>query len=443
MALVGVTAALAMIAPPAGAVVVQEPNGQRAGLALVHGVDPASVPGSQVRRGVASAFAAAGNLNYNGGPVLHGITPYLIFWGPSGRISAADEALYARFFSDSAADSGKATNIWAVDRQFTDSTGFANYAQTWNSTHAIVDTHPYPAKSSQCTEASYAGETACLYDSQIQAEVARLKTADALPSGLTGSAPIYFVVTPQTVNSCFSDNSTCGDNAYCAYHSSFTASGKTLLYADMPTLLAVQDPKGCQADGNSAVQHPNARPAADVVLKAMSHEASETITDPLGNAWFNSNSGNEDGDQCNFAGSFSPDNGTNPNAFKPYLGGSATAGTLYNQLIHFDRYYIQSEWSNGDVNCKMQPTAATLTAAFTAPASAAHGTPVSFKPAGSSSAAGYTSTTWSFGSAQAFSRTGPTTVSHTFPKAGTFSVTLTVVDKYGNLKAVSHTITVS
>ena len=446
MALVGAAAALAAIAPAAGAVVVQEANGQRAGLALVNGVNPASVPGNQAGRGPASPFSANGNLDYNGGPVLHGVTPYLVFWDPAGQISAADQALYARFFSDSAADNGKATNIWAVDRQFTDSTGFANYAQTWKSTHAIIDTQPYPT-AGQCTEASYTGETACLYDSQIQAEVARLKTADGLPTGLTGHAPIYFVVTPPTVNSCFSNNSTCADNYYCAYHSSFTASAKTLLYADMPTLLAVHDPKGCQYDNNSAVQDPNARPIADVVLKAMSHEASETITDPLGNAWWNTSSGNEDGDNCNFYGStVNPNGGSNPNAFQPYLGGTAATGTLYNQLIHADKYYIQSEWSNGDVNCKMQPTAATLTAAFTAPATAAHGTPVSFNPAGSSSSAGYTSTTWSFGSAVVFTRSGPATISHTFPAsmAGkTVKVTLTVVDRYGNLKSVSHTINIT
>src|SRR5262249_30808758 len=145
---------------------------------------------------------------------------------------------------------------YGVNRQFTDTTGFADYSQTWASDHAITDTHSYPVSSSQCTENSGFTETVCLFDSQIQAEVARVVAADGLPTGLAGSAPIYFVVTPPTVNSCF-NNSECADNVFCAYHSDFSSNSQEVLYADIPTILAQNDPKSCQVDGHTPVQAPN------------------------------------------------------------------------------------------------------------------------------------------------------------------------------------------
>jgi hypothetical protein len=289
-AAVGALVLPGVLTPGAGAVVVQVGPNQRAGVMPAWGVNPASIPGSYARRGPANIFMAGGNLDYHGGPVLHGEAPYLIFWDPGSQIPAADKTLYERFFADGAIDSGMTTNVYSVDRQFTDSTGFADYNQAWLSSHAITDTQAYPS-TGQCTENAGFTETACLFDSQIQAEMARLVTANALPTGITGNAPIYFVVTPPTVNSCFANNTTCADNVFCAYHASFGSGASTLLYADMPTVFDANHPKGCQADNNTAVQAPNGRPVADVNIKAMSHEYNETITDPLGNAWWNSSSG--------------------------------------------------------------------------------------------------------------------------------------------------------
>lgn len=440
-------------ASTAGAVIVHLRNGQTVGVTPMKGVSSTSIPGSVARSRTASPFSTSDNLSWHSGPVLHGVKPYLIFWDPSGTgISSADRALYERFFADSAAASGQSTNVWGVDRQFTDSTGFANYSQAWTPTQAINDTHAYPT-TGQCTESSYAGETACLYDGQLQAEVQRLITASALPDGIGGQAPLYFIVTPPTVNTCFSNNSTCADNYYCAYHGSFTdTASHTVLYADMPTVLDVNDPKGCQSDNNAAVQAPNGASSvtADVVLKAVSHEESETITDPVnGTGWWNTSNGQEDGDQCNFTGAYDPANDANPNAFLPTLGGSAagspTYGTLYNQLINSNQYYIQSEWSNGDGNCQMQPTSSAISAAFTGPSTmVSPETAVNFDPTASSSAGGYTSTTWNFGDgSSSFSASAPALKSHTFSTPGNYTVTLTLVDKYGNLSTVSHVVQVA
>ena len=307
--------------------------------------------------------------------------------------------------------------------------------------------HAYPS-SGQCAENAGFTETACLTDTQLQAEIARLVAANNLPTGLTGQAPIYLVVTPPTVNSCLSGNQ-CLDNYYCAYHGQFSDGASTVLYADIATVLDANQPKDCQQDGNTAVQAPNAAPngqpsrTVDVALKAMSHEFSETITDPLANAWWDSASGNEDGDNCNFSGAFDPQSGNNPNAFTPTLGGAASVGTLYNQLINGDEYYTQSEWSNGSNTCLMYPPNATLTAAFSASARAGVATPVSFDPGASTSSNGYTSATWNFGDGSTSFMVGaPQTVSHSFSSPGAYTVKLTLVDQNGNLSTVSHAITI-
>jgi PKD repeat protein len=450
---VAVVATLAVLAPGAGAVLVHVGHGQVAGVTPIKGVNPASIPGSFAKRGLsANPFSTNGNLDYHGGPVVHSSAPYLIFWDPSSAIPSAEKTDLENYFADSAADSGRSTNVFGVDRQFTDSSGFANYAMTWASSHAITDTQAYPT-TGNCTATPVYSETVCLTDSQLQAEVARLVAADGLPTdgtsgALTANAPIYEVVTPPSVNSCFDSppNTQCADNTFCAYHSSFTnGGGALLLYANIATVIAANNPKSCQFDNNPEVQEPNGNQIGDVTTKYMSHETNETITDPQGTAWWDSASGNEDGDNCNFWGAtVDPQGSSNPNAFEPTLGGTAAGGDLYDQVINGGHFYTQTEWSNGNVNCEAQPAAAALSAAFTAPATAAPSTSISFNPSTSSSTQGYTSTTWNWGDgSSSFSTAGPTTISHTFAVAGNYTVTLTLVDTYGNLSTVSHSIDIS
>lgn len=437
---------MGVFAPSAGAVLVRMSNGRLAGVTPHAGVNPASMPGSLARRGLsARPFATPdnGSLTYNGGPVLHGSAPYLVFWDPGHKISATDKALYERYFADVAAATGQATNVFAVGRQYTDSTGFADYKVSYAPSQAITDTRAYPS-SGQCTENHGYTESACLYDSQLTAELRRLISADSLPIGTTGNAPIYFVITPPDVNSCESDNTSCADNLFCAYHSSFGSGATTVLYANIPTLPAATSPKLCQADQYGKVQSPNGNPVPDVAIKYISHEFNETITDPLGNAWFDSASGNENGDNCNaYSSPSDPAGGSDANAFLPTLGGSSAAGTLFNQTINGNRYYTQSEWSNGNVNCEMQPTSHRISAAFNAPTVVSPGQSASFNPSASSSAGGYTSTTWSYGDGTgAFSRSAPATVSHSFGAPGIYTVSLTLVDDYGDLSMISRSVKV-
>jgi PKD repeat protein len=436
-------------APAAHAVVVRE-HGHLAGVTPRRGVSPASLHGSLAATPFAVGFSSNGNLDYNGGPVVHSSAPYVILWTPSGEtISTSTSNLISRYFTDVAADSGRASNVYGVDRQYTDATGFADYAQTFSSSNqVIVDTHAYPAKDAANCDKTL---STCVTDTQLQQEAARLISADALPtdgpissSELASNAPIYFFVLPADVNVCF-DSLTCADNVFCAYHSAFTDGGSNVLYAAIPTYLAQNHPKGCQSDGNPAIQEPNGDQVGDVALSAVSHEDNETITDPLpGKGWFDTTSGNENGDNCAFFGPFNPAAGQNPNAWTPTLGGDAGLGTLFDQLINGDPYYIQSEWSNGDVNCEIRPSSGTIVASFAASAPDFIGAAVSLDPSPSASTHPISSATWNFGDGTSTFGTGPPAlVSHPYAHAGTYTVTLTLVDDRGNLQAASREITVT
>jgi PKD repeat protein len=245
---------------------------------------------------------------------------------------------------------------------------------------------------------------------------------------------VYFVVLAPYVNACASGLG-CASSDFCAYHTYLNDAGENVMYAVMPTLSAGagRDPKDCQWDGNARLQTPNGD-AGDLLVSSLSHEDNETITNPLLNAWYVSSTRSEDGDMCSSTGPFAPDQGENPLAYRPVLGGSASAGTLYDQVLSGDRYYLQSEWSNGAGGCALRPGKASLTSAFTA---SINGTSVQLNPAATTSSGGYSSETWDFGDGSPSAFTAdpghPAEIAHTFPGPGVYNVSLTVVDRLGNL----------
>jgi hypothetical protein len=98
---------------------------------------------------------------------------------------------------------------------------------------------------------------------------------------------MYLLFTSSGEGSCFDSGSTeCAYTYYCAYHSSFGS--PSVIYGNEP----YGDPNTC----NSVTVFPT-RADADTAATAASHEISEAITDPLGNAWYDS-SGSEIGDKC-------------------------------------------------------------------------------------------------------------------------------------------------
>jgi PKD repeat protein len=468
-AFAAVLGALAFLAPNAGAVIVEEPNGHFLSVLPQANTTVGSIPGAaaaaraatSARRQAPFGFSSAnGNVDYHGGPVVHTSAPYLVFWVPSGEsIAAGTAGLLTRYFTDVAAANGQSSNVYGVARQYWDSTGFADYKQTFSPSQVIVDAQPYPT--SGCVGVS--GSSACLTDLQIIGELSRLIGANGLPtdgsaSQLNPNAPIYFVVLPTGVDTCtdsFSTDCTSTSGGFCAYHSSFNDGlGHNVLYANIPLIPALlkfgtlKTGKQCQFDGNSNVQTPNGDPVADIALKYLSHEDNETHTDPIfgpsPTGWWYQNSGgtlSENGDNCNaFNASKDPNNGGNPNAFAPTL--NSTPGALFNQSINGNSYYLQSEWSDGNNNCELRPTAGSMSASLGGgPASPVPvGTTVGFTTTASSTNP-YSSVTIDFGDgSSSFDSSGAApapSFPHTYTHAGRFTATFSVVDSVGNIASSS------
>ncbi len=104
------------------------------------------------------------------------------------------------------------------------------------------------------------------------------------------------------------------------------------LYANQPYAAFVQSACG-------SGQSPN-NDDADSTINVASHEHNESITDPLGTAWFD-RQGEENGDKCAWN-------------FGTALGGAT--GQKYNQMINGSRYYLQQEWSNHSSGCVLTGT---------------------------------------------------------------------------------------
>ena len=362
LCLVAAAACAALLAPAASAVVLKTVSGHRFSLRFRAGHSTANGLSAVTTGASGTKAASVGDVRWRGGPVLHSEHPYLVFWAPAGHsIPSSSRTVLARYMSDVATDSGGVDNVYGVLSQYADSAGAATYAQTFGGAQVINDGHRYPANDGGCSVDP--GTTACVSDAQVQAEVARLISADRLPSGVGAGAPIYFVITPQDVNVCFAAGA-CSSNVFCAYHDFFTDNGSPVLYSPVPfTVWANGSTKGCQDDGTAVYQTPDLGSQASFhgdhayqIADNLSHELSETITDPLLNAWFNNN-GSEVGDLCEaFAPMSKPEKDVSANAYLPIVAGTESAGDLVDQFFTGDYYYNQTEWSNATGDCMATPT---------------------------------------------------------------------------------------
>jgi PKD repeat protein len=387
---------LAASATPAYALRQSDAHGQ------VHGVLPR--PGAVIRPFAARSTAAADDLQWNGGAVMHSNSTHAIYWDPAGTVPSGYRSAIDGFLQNVATASGALTNVYAVDSQYYDSNGNVAYSSSFAG--ALTDSDPYPANGCTATE-----RATCLTDQQLQDELAAYIAQNHLPTGL---GDIYFVLTPASVMTCI-DSSTCSSNYYCAYHGSFVnGSGHTILYADDP-----YPDGGCPLD-----QYPNGPgTASDEAISTLSHEHNETITDPNLDAWYDS-SGEEIGDKCE-------------ESYGPILGGSSGAG--YDQAVATGHYYVQEEWSNTISGCaaRVDPGAAPTATLSASPTSTTPGRAVTFDATGSSGAVGYTI---SFGDGS--SGSGPVET-HSYGAPGVYTAKLTATGAGGATATATATVTVN
>jgi hypothetical protein len=275
-------------------------------------------------------------LLYWGGPVMLTNTAYAIYWQPPGySFDTGYQTTIDGYFANVAAASGSASNVYSPSVQYYQQTGSTKSFITYNSTFggSWTDTRSFPADATPATRNGCGdGETACLTDQELEAEVTHAMSVNGWTGG---TAHVFFVFTPNHVGSCYDTFGDCTFTVFCAYHSAFTGSGGSLVvYANVP--YAAYDPFACGSGEN-----PNG--PADDTINVVSHEHNESITDPdAQTGWFD-NSGEEDGDLCALN-------------FGSALGGSVNGGTAYNQVINGGHYWLQQEWSNASDGCVLNYT---------------------------------------------------------------------------------------
>jgi hypothetical protein len=135
-----------------------------------------------------------------------------------------------------------------------------------------------------------------------------------------------------------------GSNDFCAYHTYYTYNGKAIKYAIVPSPLHCSSTYGTASTNGVAhcaaaniANSPNSSPAVDAMASAFTHEAEETATDPLINAWLD-NCGNESSDKC---------------AYNYGATGAAVNGTTFNLQLGARQYLIQQQYSNVSQSCKL------------------------------------------------------------------------------------------
>jgi hypothetical protein len=188
--------------------------------------------------------------NANGNPVLHSTNTYAIYWDPTDHYHGDWQHLINRFFQNFGADSGRLSNVFAVDAQYTDRT---NQPATYHSTFrgAFTDTTKYPGPGCTDPEPLVEGDAiTCLSDQQIRDELVKFVIQHDLPKGMN---TLFYLLTPPGVTVCVdaggstghcSDSepspSTSYSNSFCSYHSAVNPTnptngdGNTILYAMIP-----------------------------------------------------------------------------------------------------------------------------------------------------------------------------------------------------------------
>ena len=321
--LVPIAAAIAL-AVPAGTALGAAPAVTHNPRGRILGIVPAR--GTAVTPRFSASPASGGPLTYHDGAVVRSNTVHVLLWAPPGySFPSGYTDLVDQYFTDVAADDGTNTNVYSVAGQYGDSGGRIAYDSTYAG--ALSDSDALPA--SGCTDPAFPSE-ACVTNDQLRVELEAVVASNKLP--ISGE-DIYFAFLPPGVNVCVDgSNSNCSTHDLCGYH---TWDG-TLLYAIEPfATFDFDDDIGCDDNAANNDNSPNAN-SADAALSIASHEHNETITDPYGSGWFDSDLGGEIGDLCNFT-------------FGSLLGGSPGAG--YNQSIDGHQYYLQEEYSNNDRGC--------------------------------------------------------------------------------------------
>ncbi|MGN6128024.1 MAG: Ig-like domain-containing protein, partial [Humibacter sp.] len=268
-------------------------------------------------------------LEYNGGPTMDtqstdGVVITPIFWAPpaadpfpDGYVDGLD-----RYVNDVAAASGQPDNVYSVTTEYYMKSHGASTPLQYriSATDPITDTAAFPDNG--CTPDDDTTPI-CITDDQLRAELSRVIQENGLPTGLGHFYPVFL---PPGVEAQDRDKTTSG-SSFCGYHRMFGDAPNQVVYGNEPF-------EASNCDGGQA---PNGSLALDGAISTLSHELSESLTDPDSDssAWLDHTS-HEIGDIC------ADDYGTALGSVDP----AHPFTTEYNQVINGDKYYTQTEFSN-------------------------------------------------------------------------------------------------
>lgn len=361
----GLAVGIPALATPASAARPSNPVVQfQARIGHVYGMIPPLHTGGTGNAGITNSAPAVGALHYNGGPVMTTNTVYDIYWQPSGyQFPAGYTANMDGYFKGLQATSGKNSNVYDVPTQYYQLNGkkkeFVQNHTTFGGSALVTDALP-ALDPVNCPDTPVAAANGgpnppstnawCVTDSQVQQEISAVVKREGWHVSNTSE---FFMFTAPNIGTCFPAqvNETqngvqttvtaplCSFSYFCAYHSSyFDSTVKTdsqIIYSNMPY--------AAQTNGNPVTcdegSYPNGNPS-DAEVSITSHEHNESITDPFGTGWLDSNSadaaaGMENGDMCawDFGNLYGP------------------AGKQYSQTIDGVNYLMQTEWDNSTTGC--------------------------------------------------------------------------------------------
>jgi len=377
-------------------------------------------------------------------PGVLNVTP--IFWTPPGAtaIPTSYIASEEQFLTDVGASDNQPGNVFSGLQQYTNGAS-AHLRLQITTGPAIVTSDPYPtASADKCTHdtgAVYANGTpytGCVTAQGILDETSHVISTHSLP---VDTSHAYVLFTAQGVEGCEgtangAHSGVCTANkastvGYCGWHSS-TYGSPTLLFLSMPWPVFNSSTNAtCEVVDSGYNQFPQGTQtaAAQVEDSVLSHELSETITDPTTDGWF-AVDGSEIADLC------------------VGHGGTVTgpAGAGWNQTLNGRHYILQEEFSNAtyakNVNAGCLQAWTSPSVAVTAPATVVHGSTVhvSCSPASAASmTSSLSSCTWKVDGVTV-PPTTRTTVTFVLRAAGMHTVTATVIDVAGFSGTSSTTV---
>jgi hypothetical protein len=292
---------------------VERASGQLASPPILPDCDqrPARVPANVSAKAIpATCFNGCGVMNYNGGPVVTQTTHTFYFLNCSINCftDQGDPYGFLKDFFNS--NFVHVTDQYMEPSVLKTSGRYTTSSQGFQWTQAVAHT---------------------IHDSDVQAFIVNLIKVQFPSGGGGGYQAMYTLFLAAGQDLCFNNSTQCycpdnncggGTFVFCAYHGSFDSTDAVgqpmhVIYQAMP----YQNVSGCQTTGG-----PNGI-LADSTNSVLSHEITETITDPDPNTgWTRNSDGNEIGDIC-----------FNIRQNPMYLNANA--------------YDIQPEYSNAAQNC--------------------------------------------------------------------------------------------